>query len=86
MLRIYRIGAPLHQLVKNNPVLPVETGSTTNYKAILVIPKQTREIIESFANPLHRILILTCAALRSAHQNFSRCAGQTCYGTRTGLR
>jgi len=61
MLRIYRIGA-LHQLVKTNPVLPVETRSTTNYKAILVTPKQTWKIIESLANPLHRILILTCAA------------------------
>ena len=61
MLRIYRIGV-LHQLVKNNPVLPVETRSTTDYKAILVTPKQTWQIIESLANPLHRILILTCAA------------------------
>jgi integrase len=48
--------------VKNNPVLPVETRSTTNYKAILVAPKQTWKIIESLANPLHRILILTCDA------------------------
>jgi integrase len=61
MLRIYRIGA-LHQLVKNNPVLPVETRSITDYKAILVTPKQTWAIIESLANPLHRILVLTCAA------------------------
>jgi integrase len=42
--------------------LPVETRSITDYKAILVTPKQTWEIIESLANPLHRILILTCAA------------------------
>jgi integrase len=61
MLRIYRIGA-LHQLVRHNPVLPVETRSTTDYKAILVTPKQTWEIIEHLANPMHRILILTCAA------------------------
>jgi integrase len=61
MLRIYRIGA-LHQLVKTNPVLPVETRSTTDYKAILVTPRQTWTIIESLTNPLHRILILTCAA------------------------
>src|SRR5581483_8404305 len=61
MLRIYRIGA-LHQLVKTNPVLPVETRSTTDYKAILVTPKQTWEIIESLVNPLHRIFVLTCAA------------------------
>jgi integrase len=61
MLRIYRIGL-LHQLVLHNPVLPVETRSTTDYKAILVAPKQTWEIIERLANPMHRILILTCAA------------------------
>jgi integrase len=61
MLRIYRIGT-LHQLVTNNPVRPVETRSTTDYKAILVTPKQVWAIIESLANPLHRILILTCAA------------------------
>lgn len=61
MSRIYRIGT-LHQLVKNNPVLPVETRCTTTYQAILVTPKQTWAIIESLANPLHCILILTCAA------------------------
>ena len=61
MLRIYRIGA-LHELVTKNPVLPVETRSTTNYRAILVSPQQTLRIIESLGNPLHRILVLTCAA------------------------
>lgn len=67
MLRIYRIGA-LHQLVTANPVQPVETRSTTNYKAILVTPRQTLTIIQSLLNPLHRILTLTCAAtaLRSS--------------------
>jgi integrase len=61
MLRIYRIGA-LHELVTKNPVLPVETRSTTDYRAILVSPQQTLCIIESLRNPLHRILVLTCAA------------------------
>lgn len=61
MLRIYRIGA-LHELVAKNPVLPVETRSTTDYKAILVTPRQTLAIIMSLPNPLHRILVLTCAA------------------------
>jgi integrase len=61
MLRIYRIGA-LHELVTKNPVLPVETRSTTNYRAILVTPQQTLRVIESLKNPLHRILVLTCAA------------------------
>ena len=45
-----------------NPVLPVETRSTTDYKAILVTPRQTLVIIQSLPNPLHRILVLTCAA------------------------
>ena len=85
MLRIYRIGA-LHQLVKNNPVLPVETRSTTNYKAILVTPKQTWETIESLLIRYTAFSSSPALLLRSAHQNFSRCAGQTCYGTRTGLR
>lgn len=61
MLRIYRIGA-LHELVKKNPALPVETRSTTDYKAILVSPRQTLTIIMALPNPLHRILVLTCAA------------------------
>jgi integrase len=61
MLRIYKVGA-LHELVSRNPVLPVETRSTTNYKAILVTPQQMLCIIESLPNPLHRILVLTCAA------------------------
>jgi len=61
MLRVYKIGL-LHELVTKNPVLPVETRSTTNYKAILVTPQQTLEIIQSLPSPLHRILVLTCAA------------------------
>jgi integrase len=61
MLRIYRVGA-LHELVTRNPVLPVETRSVTAYKAILVTPKQTLTIIRLLKNPLHRILVLTCAA------------------------
>lgn len=67
MLRIYRVGA-LHELVTKNPVLPVETRSITAYKAILVTPKQTLTIIRLLDNPLHRILVLTCAAtaLRSS--------------------
>jgi len=71
---------------KNNPVLPVETRSTTNYKAILVpLNKHGKS---------SRALLIRCTAFssspallpRCAHRNFSRFAGQTCYGTRTGLR
>ena len=58
---LYKIGA-LHELVTRNPVLPVETRSNTNYKAILVTPHQTLTIIEVLPNPLHRVLVITCAA------------------------
>ena len=51
MLRIYRIGA-LHELVRKNPVLPVETRSTTDYRAILVTPQQTLAIIHGLVNAL----------------------------------
>lgn len=61
MLRIYRIGT-LHELVTKNPVLPVETRSTTDYKAILVTPQQTLAIIMALSTPLHRMLVLTGAA------------------------
>jgi integrase len=61
MLRIYKTGL-LHELVTKNPVTPVETRSTTDYRAILVSPQQTLAILQSLPNSLHRILVLTCAA------------------------
>lgn len=61
MLRIYKTGL-LHELVTKNPLLAVETRSTTNYRAILVTPQQTLAILNGLPNPLHRILVLTCAA------------------------
>ena len=61
MLRIYRVGV-LHQIVVTNPVIPVGTRSTTSYRAILVTPRQTLSILQVLPNPLHRILVLTCAA------------------------
>jgi len=45
-----------------NPVEHVETGSKTNYKAILVTPAQTLSIIEKLPNPLHNALVCTTAA------------------------
>ena len=67
MLRVYKVGI-LHEHVTRNPVLAVETRSTTNYKAILVTPQQTLTILQNLQNILHRILVLTCAAtaLRSS--------------------
>ena len=67
MSRIYKVGI-LHEHVTTNPVLAVETSSTTSYKAILITPQQTLAIIQSLPNVLHRILVLTCAAtgLRSS--------------------
>ena len=67
MLRVYKVGI-LHEHVTRNPVLAVETRSTTNYKAILVTPQQTLTILQNLQNILHRVLVLTCAAtaLRSS--------------------
>jgi integrase len=67
MLRIYKTGV-LHELVSKNPVQPVESRTTTNYRAIIITPVQTRAILRALPCPLHRILILTTAAtaLRSS--------------------
>jgi integrase len=67
MLRIYKVGIR-HELVEKNPVLHVETRSTTNYKAIVITPQQTLAIIRALPSLLHSTLILTCAAtaLRSS--------------------
>jgi integrase len=61
MLRVYKTGI-LHALVSKNPVQPTESRSTTDYRAIIVTPKQTRAILKALPHPLHRILVLTCAA------------------------
>ena len=84
MLRIYKIGL-LHELVNKNPVLPVETRSTTNYKAILVTPQQTLTILQSLPNPLHRILVLPVRRPPYALQSCLHCAGATSCGTKARL-
>jgi integrase len=67
MLRAYKTGI-LHELVSKNPCQPVETRSATDYLAIVITPKQTRAILRALSCPIHRILVLTCAAtaLRSS--------------------
>jgi integrase len=59
--RIYKIGI-LHEHVAKNPVLPVETRSKSNYRAIIT-PAQTLVILKSLPSPLHYTLVLTCAAI-----------------------
>jgi integrase len=61
MLRIYKVGIQ-HELVTKNPAAPVESRSTTNYKAVIVTPAQTLEILNRLSNPLHFALVATCAA------------------------
>jgi integrase len=61
MLRVYKTGI-LHELVSKNPCQPVETSCKTDYRAIMLTPDQTRAILRALRNPLHRILVLTCAA------------------------
>jgi integrase len=61
MHRVYKVGV-LHGLVAKNPVEHVETRTRSNYRAILVTPGQTLEILKSLPSPLHYALVLTCAA------------------------
>ncbi len=67
MSRIYKVGI-LHERVTKNPVLHVETRNNTNYRAIVITPAQTFNILKSLKNNLHHTLVLTCAAtaLRSS--------------------
>src|SRR6202035_5485963 len=67
MHRVYKIGQR-HELVTKNPVQHVETRTKADYRAIVITPAQTLSILESFTNPLHFALVLTCAAtaLRSS--------------------
>jgi integrase len=61
MLRIYRIGL-IHELVTKNPVEHVETRAKSDYKPIVLTPKDTFAILGHLDNPLHRALVFTCAA------------------------
>jgi integrase len=61
MHRAYKVGI-LHERVSKNPLLPVETRSKSNYRAIVITPAQTLSILEKLINPLHYALTLTCAA------------------------
>jgi integrase len=61
MRRVYRVGL-IHELVTKNPVEHVETRTKTNYRAIVISPAQTLQILESLSSPLHYALVLTCAA------------------------
>ena len=61
MSRIYKVGV-LHERVSKNPVQHVETRSTSTYRAIVITPAQTFEILKSLSNILHHTLVLTCAA------------------------
>jgi integrase len=61
MHRTYKIGI-LHERVSKNPLLPVETRSKSNYRAIVMTPLQTFAILERLISPLHYALTLTCAA------------------------
>lgn len=67
MSRIYKVGI-LHERVKKNPVAHVETRCKSYYRAIVITPAQTFNILKSLKNHLHHTLVLTCAAtaLRSS--------------------
>ena len=61
MHRVYKVGI-LHERVDKNPVEHVETRSQSLYKAVVNTPQQTLAILNKLTNPLHYMLVLTCAA------------------------
>ncbi len=61
MCRVYKVGC-LHERVESNPVELVETRAVTDYKPIVLTPRQTLAIINALPSPLHSTLVLTCAA------------------------
>jgi hypothetical protein len=67
MSRIYKVGI-LHEQVNKNPVMHVESRCKSNYRAIVITPTQTFNILKSLRSNLHHTLVLTCAAtaLRSS--------------------
>jgi len=67
MSRVYKVGM-LHERVTKNPVLHVETRCKSTYRAIVITPTETFNILKSLTNNLHHTLVLTCAAtaLRSS--------------------
>lgn len=48
--------------MKLNPVVAVESRLKTNYRAIVLSPMQTLAVLQRLQNPVHIILVLTCAA------------------------
>jgi len=58
MLRVFKVGV-LHEYVSVNPVEHVEIRCKTNYRAIVLTPKQTLAVLHLLSNPLHYVLVLT---------------------------
>jgi integrase len=58
---IYKVGI-VHGCISKNPVEHVETGSKTDYRAIVITPQQTLATLNRLRSPLHFALVLTCAA------------------------
>ncbi len=61
MRRIYKIGI-IRGHVEKNPVMFVETRAKSDYRPIVITPAQTLAILERLPSPLHRTIVLTCAA------------------------
>ncbi|HEY1465002.1 MAG TPA: site-specific integrase [Terriglobales bacterium] len=59
--RIYKVGM-VHELVSKNPVEHVQTRAQSNYRAIVMTPVQTLNILKLLVNILHHTIVLTCAA------------------------
>ena len=65
MGRVYRVGLK-HQLISKNPMQGVDNvdrfTAKHSYEAIKITPEQTLAILQQLKNPIHRALVLVCAA------------------------
>jgi integrase len=61
MMRTYRVGL-VHELVIKNPAKDVQTRSKSDYRPIVLSPKDTFNILALLDNPLHHAVVFTCAA------------------------
>jgi integrase len=59
--RVYKVGI-VHEFVSKNPVEHVQARAKSDYRAIVITPDQTLNVLKLLVNILHHTIVLTCAA------------------------
>ena len=85
MSRIYKVGI-LRVWVTKTPVLHLETRCKTNYRAIVITPTQTFNILKSLTNNLHTLWCSPAARRHFIHRKFSRSACADILWLEEGIR